>query len=168
MPAGSKESLLRAFARAIRHETYYLVGPDLGTDDICMGWILDEFGRAVGRHAARFLVERGAVVVAVADSHGALVNPGGLDVAALEREKADGGAVSDHAGGMACPRDALLDVDGDIWIPAARPDAIREADVPRLRAKMVLPGANIPMSAGAERALAARGVLVVPDFIANA
>ncbi|MEQ9121218.1 MAG: Glu/Leu/Phe/Val dehydrogenase, partial [Alphaproteobacteria bacterium] len=71
-------------------------------------------------------------------------------------------------GVTAAPADAIVDVDCDIWIPAARPDVVTMANVDRLKAKLVLQGANIPMSVEAEESLHARGVIVVPDFIANA
>jgi glutamate dehydrogenase (NAD(P)+) len=64
--------------------------------------------------------------------------------------------------------DELVSVDCDIWIPAARPDVITEGNAARLRARMLLEGANIPATEQAERSLFERGVLVVPDFIANA
>jgi glutamate dehydrogenase (NAD(P)+) len=56
----------------------------------------------------------------------------------------------------------------EIWIPAARPDVVTEQNVARLRTRLVAQGANIPLSPGAERTLAEKGVLVLPDFIANA
>jgi glutamate dehydrogenase/leucine dehydrogenase len=56
----------------------------------------------------------------------------------------------------------------DVWIPAARPDVVAEANVGRLKTRLVAQGANIPLTPGAEHALAERGVLVLPDFIANA
>ena len=123
---------------------------------------------AVGRHAARFLATRGAILVAASDSRGAVVDARGLDVEALARLKAEGRPIGDHPGGRRIDRDGLIDVECDIWIPAARPDVVREDNVGRLRAKLVLEGANIPCTAGAERILHERGVLVVPDFIANA
>ena len=123
---------------------------------------------AVGRHAARFLAARGAILVAASDSQGAIVDERGIDVAALMQLKGEGRPVGDHAPGRRVERDGVLDVACDIWIPAARPDVVREDNVGRLRAKLVLQGANIPFTAGAEQALHARGVLVVPDFIANA
>jgi glutamate dehydrogenase (NAD(P)+) len=64
--------------------------------------------------------------------------------------------------------DAVIDAECDIWIPAARPDVIREDNAARLRARLMLQGANIPCTHGAEKLLHERGVLVVPDFIANA
>jgi glutamate dehydrogenase/leucine dehydrogenase len=123
---------------------------------------------AVGRHAARFLAERGAVLVAAGDSRGAVTGPRGLDVARLTAFKAEGGSLRDFSGGTPLAGEDLLAVDCDIWIPAARPDVLDAGNVPRLRAKLVLQGANIPATPEAEALLHARGVLSVPDFIANA
>jgi glutamate dehydrogenase (NAD(P)+) len=123
---------------------------------------------AVGRHAARFLTEHGARLVGAADSRGAIHNPDGLDVAALGRIKDEGGSVADFAGGEPLDRDAVVGLPCDIWIPAARPDVVDEGNVDQLQARLVVEGANIPFTPGAERILHERGVLVVPDFIANA
>ena len=123
---------------------------------------------AVGRHAACFLVEKGAVLVGAADSGGTLANPDGLDVSALIKAKTQGGSVVDCACGEALDRDAVIGLDCDIWIPAARPDVLRSDNVERLKAKLVAQGANIPVSAEAERILHERGILNIPDFIANA
>ena len=123
---------------------------------------------AVGRHAARFLAQRGAKLVAASDTTATVFDAGGLDVEALIRDKRSGKALRDHAAGRTLERDAILDVECEIWIPAARPDVVREDNVHRLRTRLVLEGANIPFTPGAERLLAERGVLVIPDFIANA
>ncbi|MEW6269994.1 MAG: Glu/Leu/Phe/Val dehydrogenase [Thermodesulfobacteriota bacterium] len=217
LPRHQKEELVRAFAYALRNESDYVFGPDMGTDETCMAWVKDEIGRAaglpaslggipldelgatgfgllhaaetaarhcdlrlagarvaiqgfgaVGKHAARFLAEKGAVLVAASDSTGTISDPSGLDVAALTDLKAKKRSVCDLARGTKGDRDAIIDVPCDVWIPAARPDVIREDNEHRLRAKLVLQGANVPFTRGAERALHARGVLVVPDFIANA
>jgi glutamate dehydrogenase (NAD(P)+) len=123
---------------------------------------------SVGRHAARFLVARGAVLVAAADSHGTVIDAQGLDLAALEAVKAEGRSVTDLGRGSSGDRDAIIDVACEIWIPAARPDVIRADNVARLKAKLVPQGANIPITPEAEAALHRRGVLTIPDFIANA
>lgn len=122
---------------------------------------------AVGRHGAHFLAAKGAVIVAVNDSGGTAADPGGLDLARLDALKAAGRSVAE-IGGARLGVDDILDVECDIWIPAARPDVVREDNVARLRTRMVVEGANIPFTVGAERILAGRKVLVVPDFIANA
>jgi len=123
---------------------------------------------AVGQHVARFLAARGARLVAASDSTGTLANPSGIAVDALIEHKRAGRPVASMQGGSGLAVDAILDVECDIWIPAARPDVISEANVGRLRTRMVLQGANIPLTVGAERVLHARNVLVLPDFLANA
>jgi glutamate dehydrogenase (NAD(P)+) len=123
---------------------------------------------AVGRHSARFLQECGAVLIAASDSTGTVHNKGGLDVGRLIALKTGGTSVVAYDDGEPLERDAILDVECDIWIPAARPDVVREDNVGRLKTRLVLQGANIPFTTGAEQRLHERGVLVVPDFIANA
>ncbi|MFZ5876740.1 MAG: Glu/Leu/Phe/Val family dehydrogenase [Nitrospirota bacterium] len=123
---------------------------------------------AVGTHAARFLADKGAVLVAASDSTGAIHDPDGLDVHALIALKQQGKSVAQFAKGKPIDRDAIIDVDCDIWIPAARPDVITEANVHRLKTKLVVQGANIPITPGAEQILAGNGIVCVPDFIANA
>jgi glutamate dehydrogenase/leucine dehydrogenase len=217
MPAADKERLVRAFADAIADLTDYIPGPDMGTDELAMGWIKDEIGRAVGlpreiggvpldelgatgfglvaaievaarhtgldlsgarvviqgfgsvgKHAARFLAEKGAVLVAASDTHGTIADDNGLDVPVLIALKAAGKPLHAYPHGRKLDGDAVIDVDCDIWIPAARPDVIHVGNVGRLRAKLLAQGANIPCTSEAEATLAARGVLVLPDFIANA
>ncbi len=129
--------------------------------------VIQGFG-AVGKHSARFLGECGAVLVAASDSRGAVQSAAGLDVARLIALKERGRSVGEYEGGQRLPPEAILDVECEIWIPAARPDVVREDNVGRLRTRLVLQGANIPFTPGAEQVLHDRGVLVVPDFIANA
>jgi glutamate dehydrogenase (NAD(P)+) len=129
--------------------------------------VIQGFG-AVGKHSARFLAACGAVLIAASDSTGAVHSPAGLDVTRLIALKDGGKSVVDYDGGRRLERDALVDIECDIWIPAARPDVVREDNVGRLKARLILEGANIPITVGAEQALHERGVLVIPDFIANA
>jgi glutamate dehydrogenase (NAD(P)+) len=212
-----KERLIRSFASAIAELEEYIPGPDMGTDETAMAWVLDEIGRAVGlpgalggipldeigatgfglaaavdvarefiglelkgarvviqgfgavgKHAARFLGARGAVLVGAGDSAGTLADADGIDIAALIAHKEAGGSVLDFGRGRKLDRDAVVELPCDIWIPSARPDVIDARNVARLNARMVAEGANIPVTPEAERALHERGVLVVPDFIANA
>ena len=129
--------------------------------------VVQGFG-AVGKHTARFLTEKGAMLVGVADSRGTIYNPQGLDVLALIELKKSGKSVTDYPDGKKLDRDAVIDIECDIWIPAAQPDVIDENNVNLLRTKLVIEGANIPITEGAEKHLHERGVLYVPDFIANA
>ncbi len=123
---------------------------------------------AVGKHAARFLANQGAMLVAASDSCGTIHDPEGLDLGALIPLKESGKPVCDYTGGQKLGRDAIAGIECDIWIPAARPDVINEANVQQLDTRLVVQGANIPFTVGAEKILHERGVLVVPDFIANA
>jgi glutamate dehydrogenase (NAD(P)+) len=123
---------------------------------------------AVGSHAARFLAQRGTVIVAVADIHGAVAAEAGLDVEALRAHSARTRTVRGFAPGRELPSEAVVEMSCDIFVPAARPDAIHARNVDRLRARLVVSGANVPMSVEIEELLHRRGVLVVPDFIANA
>lgn len=129
--------------------------------------VVQGFG-SVGQHAARFLAARGARIVAVSDSRGGRANPAGFDLDALIAHKQDQGSVTDFPSGEPVDAAELLEVPSDVWIPAARPDVLREDNVDRLATRIVVQGANIPATLAAERRLAARGVLVIPDFIANA
>jgi glutamate dehydrogenase/leucine dehydrogenase len=128
---------------------------------------VEGFG-AVGQHAARFLTRRGARLVAASDSRGAIHDPRGLDVELLIAHKRGGSAVSAFPQGRAIDRDALVGIDCEIWIPAARPDTLTAENVSQLKAKLVLQGANIPATESAEEWMHGHGVLSVPDFVANA
>ena len=215
--AEQKEEIVRGFADAIRDIGDYVPGPDMGTDELCMGWIKDETGRAVGlpaaiggipldeigatgfglaacvdvartfiglelrgarvvvqgfgavgKNAARFLAEKGAILVGASDTSGTLADPSGLNVVALIALKDQGHSLRDHSHGKKLDADAILDIDCDIWIPAARPDVLRADNVARLKTRLVPQGANIPCTPEAELVLHKRGILSVPDFIANA
>jgi glutamate dehydrogenase (NAD(P)+) len=129
--------------------------------------VVQGFG-AVGKNVSRFLTAKGAVLVAVADSAGAIHNPKGLDFERLLAVKEEGRSVTAYEGAEKLERDAVVEVACDIWIPAARPDVVNEENVHRLNTKLVVQGANIPFTLGAEQYLHEKGVLCVPDFIANA
>ena len=123
---------------------------------------------AVGRHATRFLCAAGAIPVAISDSAGTIYNPDGLDVDRLIELKAAGKSVVEYDAGEQRDRDAIIDIECDIWIPAARPDVIHENNVNRLNTRLIVQGANIPITDAAEQILHQRGILNIPDFIANA
>lgn len=132
---------------------------------------VEGFGH-VGENAARFLAAKGAVLVAASDIYGLVYDPVGIDVPSLVRAKRDKGTVLGYQGDRPTfarlPKEEIFSVPCDIFIPAARPDTLHEDNAARLTARLVLEGANIPATPGAERLLFERGILVVPDFIANA
>jgi glutamate dehydrogenase/leucine dehydrogenase len=130
-------------------------------------FVIQGFG-AVGKHAAKFLSAKGAILVGASDTGGALIDKDGLSVPELVALKDTGRPLFDYVGGEKVDRDSIIDVSCDIWIPAARPDVIRVDNVARLKTHMVVEGANIPLSLKAEQTLHEKGVIVVPDFIANA
>ena len=142
----------------------------LGLDPARVRVAVQGFG-SMGGSTARFLAARGARVVAIADAAGTIVNPAGLDVAHYLGARDRLGEV-DRArlrpGDGQLPRDEWLAVDAEVAIPAAVADAVNEGNCDRVRARLLVEAANIPTTAGAERRLLDRGVLVIPDFIANA
>lgn len=123
---------------------------------------------AVGKHSARFLSDMGAVMVAASDSKETIYNPDGLDINELIRIKDVGGRLNDYAGGTVLGREDIIGIQCEIWIPAARPDVINEKNVKQLKTKLVVAGANIPATPGAEKIMGEMGILTIPDFIANA
>jgi glutamate dehydrogenase (NAD(P)+) len=129
--------------------------------------VLQGFG-AVGEHTARFLEMKGARLVGVADINGAVTDPEGLDIEALASLKRAGRSVVEYGCARVIPNESLVSVPCDIWIPAARPDALCADNVERLNCKLVVQGANVPVTPEAERNMFERGVVSVPDFIANA
>jgi glutamate dehydrogenase/leucine dehydrogenase len=129
--------------------------------------VIQGFG-SVGKHAARFLTEDGAILIAASDSQGTIFNSKGINVERLIALKSSGRKVVEYLDGEKLAADAVIDIECDIWIPAARPDVIRKDNVGRLKTKLVPQGANIPFTHEAERILHEKDVLIIPDFIANA
>lgn len=131
------------------------------------GIAIQGFG-SVGKAAARFLSQKGARVVAVADSKGTIYKPEGLDIDKLIRIKRETGSVLSYSGAERLSLEEIFTVDCDILIPAATADVINDRNVSSIKAKLILEGANIPVTEEAEEFLYKKGVVVVPDFIANA
>ena len=125
--------------------------------------VIQGFG-SVGKHAARFLGKTGTVLVAASDSRGTICNPKGIDVARLIGFKDSGKSVMDFPEGEKLAADAVIDIECELWVPAARPDVIRKDNVARLKTKLVPQGANIPFTAEAERLLHKAGALVISRF----
>ncbi len=127
---------------------------------------IEGFGN-VGTFAARFLTERGAIIIAVSDSRGVAYSPGGLDYQKLISVKKKTGSVSNYPGTKRLPHPALFALAVDLLIPAALPDVINDENVAEVKAKIIVEGANIPMRIKHEQALHQRGILVIPDIVAN-
>jgi glutamate dehydrogenase (NAD(P)+) len=123
---------------------------------------------SVGRAVAKFLSQKGAVLVAASDTKGTIHDPGGIDVEELLKVKASTGSVVNYKKGKALPVEEVFSVPCDIIIPAAVPDVIHRGNIGALKARLILQGANIPVTLEAEAMARERGILSVPDFIANA
>jgi glutamate dehydrogenase (NAD(P)+) len=129
---------------------------------------IEGFGKA-GAGTARVCAVAGAHVVGVSTVEGALVDPDGLDVEELLSLRAEhGDAFVHHAPVAARPRAELFEVECDVLVPGARPDAITPELATRLRCAAVVPVANVPYATGAVDVLAGRGVVALPDFVTNA
>jgi glutamate dehydrogenase (NAD(P)+) len=122
----------------------------------------------VGRNLAVILVEQGATVVAVSDSAGGVHNPDGLDIAALVEHKREHGSVQGFPGADAMTNDEVLLVDCDVLAPCALEQVITADNADKIRASIVAEGANGPVTPEADQILEERGVLVLPDVLANA
>lgn len=125
------------------------------------------FGK-VGRSAALFLAEAGVRVVAVSDQFGAVHRASGLDLRALVDHVEATGRVAGFAEADEIDGAELLELDVDLLVPAAVEGVIHAGNAERIRARAVIEGANGPTTAEADAVLAAAGVLVVPDILANA
>ncbi|WIX82718.1 Glu/Leu/Phe/Val dehydrogenase dimerization domain-containing protein [Amycolatopsis carbonis] len=131
--------------------------------------VVQGFG-SMGGATARYLARAGALVVGIADADGVVANPEGLDVERLLHTR-------DPLGGLdrtqlrpadrELPPGSWLDVECDVLVPAAVSYCLDETNQHRVTAQLVVEAANMPTTAGAEAALAARGVTVIPDFAAN-
>jgi len=123
----------------------------------------------VGYHAALFCHQGGAKIVAIAEHDGAIFSESGLDPEQVDAHRKASGSILKFAGArdLASSGEAL-ELDCDILIPAALENVITEDNAPRIKAKIVLEGANGPTTPGAEKILTSRGVMVIPDIYANA
>lgn len=122
----------------------------------------------VGTFAHKFLGEWGAIVVAVSDSRGTIYNTLGLPYKKLMATKKRTGSVVNEPNGEKLDGKDIFELDVDVLIPAALPDVITDENVDRIKAAIIVEGANIPMKEHIEEILHRRGVLVIPDFVANA
>lgn len=122
----------------------------------------------VGSVAAQLFVQAGAILVAVQDHSGTVFNGAGLDVAELQAHVQAHGGVAGFAAAQALDPDVFWEVDCDVLIPAALEGQITTQNAPRIKARLLIEGANGPTTPEADDILAERQILVVPDVIANA
>ncbi len=125
------------------------------------------FGQ-VGFHTARLLSERGCTIVAVSDMYGGLYNPNGLDVLAAGDYYRANGQLTDYPEADAVSNDELLTVPCDVLAPSAIENTVNSGVAHKIQAKIIAEGANGPTTPNADEVLRDRGVVLLPDILANA
>ncbi|MCK4319398.1 Glu/Leu/Phe/Val dehydrogenase [Candidatus Micrarchaeota archaeon] len=128
---------------------------------------IEGFGN-VGTFVMKFLTEWGAKVIAVSDSKGTIYNFNGLNYEVLMKTKKEKGTVTAYEDGEVKEGKALFEFDVDILVPGARPDVINPSNVDNIKARYVAEAANLPATHEMEKRLAEKGIVVLPDFVANA
>ena len=129
--------------------------------------VIQGFGN-VGGMAARLMKARGFQIICIIEYDGAVYNPRGLDIAALEAHRRETGSITGFSGGEDMDRDEAMFLECDVLLPAATENVITSANADRLRSKILCEGANGPTTPLADEILADRKVFVIPDILANA
>jgi glutamate dehydrogenase (NAD(P)+) len=140
---------------------------DLGIPFEGVRIVIQGFGN-VGSNAARLLAAAGAKIIAVSDVRGGIYKPAGLDLSSLLLYRSEHGTLQGFPGTESLANDELLALECDVLIPAALEGQLHEGNADRIRAKLVVEGANGPTTAEADEILRSRGIPVVPDIMANA
>jgi glutamate dehydrogenase (NAD(P)+) len=140
---------------------------DAGMDPSGATVAIQGFGK-VGGVSAELLTAEGMRVVAVSDSTCGLYRAEGLDLTALRHLKEEGGHFIDYDGAEQIAGEDVLTLDVDLLVPAALEAQVGQRNAGKVRAKVVAEGANAPLTTEADAELSARGVLILPDILANA
>jgi glutamate dehydrogenase (NAD(P)+) len=122
----------------------------------------------VGHNAAKFLEEQGAILVGLVEYEGSIYNPQGLDYDKVWAHRMETKSLLDFPGATNLARNEGLEQDCDILVPAALENQITVENAPRIKARMIVEGANGPVTSEASEMLDERGVLIIPDHYANA
>jgi glutamate dehydrogenase (NAD(P)+) len=168
---GRREATGRGLFFALREacgvaEDMKAIGMSTGLDGKRI--IVQGFGN-VGFHASQFCHQAGARIVAIAEQDGAIVSERGIDPQAVSEHRKARGTILGLAGTHDLqPSASALELDADVLIPAALENVLTVDNAPRIKARIVLEGANGPTTPDAEALFRSRGVLVIPDIYANA
>lgn len=122
----------------------------------------------VGYHAAKFCREGGAIIVAIAEREGAILDPRGLDEEAVWKHRRETGSILHFPGATNLDTRAALEIECDVLIPAALEGVFTAENAPRIKARILLEGANGPTTPEADPIFRQKGMLVIPDIYANA
>ena len=122
----------------------------------------------VGSYLARFVQEDGATVIAVSDSSGGVHNPNGIDVKLALAHKQETGRLEGLKDTETITNEELLELDADVLAPCALEQVITSENADKIKAGLIVEGANGPTTPTADEILEDRGVMVLPDVLANA
>jgi len=129
--------------------------------------VVQGFGN-VGSHAARLLSEQGIKIVGIGDHTASIYNPKGIDIQeALRYAASNNRVLKGFKGGEEIPSSQLLELTCDVLVPAALQNVINEQNAPKIQAKIIIEGANGPTLPEADEILNSKGILVIPDILAN-
>jgi glutamate dehydrogenase (NAD(P)+) len=129
--------------------------------------VIQGFGN-VGGMAAKLMSAIGFKIVCVIEYDGAVENPKGLDIAALQKHRQETGSITGFAGGEDMDREEALFLECEVLIPAATENVIHSGNADRIRCKILCEGANGPSTPLADAVLADKRIFVIPDILANA
>jgi len=166
LAVGGSLGRVTATSRGVVH-TARAVLADAGVALSAVRVAVQGFGK-VGSHAARFFAEAGSTVVAVSDQYGGIRASDGLDIPAVLAHVAATGSVVGFAGADAIDNAALLALDVDVLVPAAVEGVLDAQTAGSVKAAWVVEAANGPTTTRADAIFAERGIVVVPDILANA
>jgi glutamate dehydrogenase (NAD(P)+) len=155
---------------ATAHGALYCIQEAIRKRDMPMAGlraVVQGFG-TVGSFLAKFLADEGATVIAVSDSRGGIYNDAGLDMSAVLAHKQETGALEGLRGTESITNEELLLLDCDVLAPCALEQVITRDNADQVKAKIIAEGANGPVTPAADEILDERGVLVLPDVLANA
>jgi len=155
---------------ATAHGALYCIQEAIRKRDMPMAGlraVVQGFGN-VGSFLAKFLADEGATVIAVSDSRGGIYNDAGLDMSAVLAHKQETGALEGLRGTESITNEELLLLDCDVLAPCALEQVITRDNADQVKAKIIAEGANGPVTPAADEILDERGVLVLPDVLANA
>lgn len=163
---GGSEGRREATGRGVvvvTQEACQVLGVDLSKARVA----IQGFGN-VGSNTARIFHKMGVRVIAVSDVEGGLFNPDGLDIEAIRLYRKNHASIKDYPGAQKIANEDLLELDCDILAPCALEGALTQNNAPRVKARLIVEGANGPVTPAADALLKEKGVIIVPDILANA
>ena len=163
---GGSEGRLEATARGVQVVTREAMASHNLRPDKC-AVVVQGFGN-VGSITARLLAELGCKIVALSDIKGGVYNPAGIDVSQALRHSKEHGNLAGLPGTEAVTNAELLELPCEVLVPAALENQLTERNAARIKARMIVEAANGPTTPEADRILNDRGVIIVPDILANA